>query len=126
MPVSEHGPETIEGHTDETIAAYHAIDLVAGRRSGYDGYVIACYGDPAVAACRELVAAPVLGIAEASFHMACLIAHRWSVLTVLPRLEPILEDLLVRDGVERRCASVRAVSLGVAEPAKTSSARSSC
>jgi allantoin racemase len=110
----EHGPETIEGHTDEAIAAYHAIDLVAGRRSGYDGYVIACYGDPAVAACRELVAAPVLGIAEASFHMACLIAHRWSVLTLLPRLEPILQDLLVRHGVERRCASVRAVSLGVA------------
>ncbi|HEV3033440.1 MAG TPA: aspartate/glutamate racemase family protein [Solirubrobacteraceae bacterium] len=114
----EHGPDTIEGYADEAIAAYHTVDLLAGERSGYDGYVIACFGDPAVAACRELVAAPVVGIAEASFHMACAIAHRWSVLTLLPRLKPVLEDLLLRYGVERRCASVRAVTLGVAAAAE--------
>lgn len=109
-----HGPETIESACDETIAALHALELLAGQREGYDAYVIACFGDPAVAACRELVDAPVVGIAEASFHLASLIAERWSVLTLLPRLRPLLEDNIARLGLSRRCASVRALSVGVA------------
>jgi allantoin racemase len=107
------GPQTIEGVTDETLAAAYTVELLAGERDGYDGYVIACYGDPAVTACRELLDAPVVGIAEASFHMACLVAHRWSVITLLPRLRSVLGDLILRNGLERRCASIRSVSTGV-------------
>ena len=66
------GPRSIEGFADEQLAGYHVVDLVARSAGAYDAYVIACYGDPALAACRELVDAPVVGIAEASFHLASL------------------------------------------------------
>src|ERR1700733_390373 len=84
----EAGPRSIEGYTDEVLASYHVIDTVARIGGSYDGIVIACYGDPAIAACREVSDVPVVGIAEATFHMASLVAHKWSIVTVLPRVVP--------------------------------------
>src|SRR2546422_11122925 len=48
------GPRSIEGFADEVLAAYHTLDVVAGTKGKYDAYVIACFGDPALAACREV------------------------------------------------------------------------
>jgi allantoin racemase len=109
------GPRSIEGNADEVLAGYHTLDLVAGTRGRYDAYVIACYGDPALAACREVSEVPVIGIAEASFHMASLVAYKWSVVTVLPRVKPLLEELVHRNGMEMRCASIRCTPLTVLE-----------
>jgi allantoin racemase len=109
------GPRSIEGFTDEVLAAYNLVDVVAAARGQYDGVVVACYGDPAIAACREISDVPVVGIAEASFHMACLVAHKWSIVTVLPRVKPLLEEVVHRNGLERRCASIRPAPLTVLE-----------
>lgn len=109
------GPRSIEGFTDEVLAAYHLVDTVAAARGRYDAIIVACYGDPAVAACREVSDVPVIGIAEASFHMASLVAHKWSIVTVLPRVKPLLEEVVHRNGLERRCASIRPAPLTVLE-----------
>lgn len=109
------GPRSIEGSADEVLAAYHTLDMVAGTRGKYDTYVIACYGDPALAACREVSSVPVIGIAEASFVMAGLVAFKWSIVTVLPRVKPLLEELVLRNGMEMRCASIRCTPLTVLE-----------
>jgi allantoin racemase len=109
------GPRSIEGFADEALASYHLVDAVAQARGKYDGIVVACYGDPALAGCREVADVPVVGIAEASFHMACLVAHKWSVVTVLPRILPLIEEVVHRNGLERRCASVRSAPLTVLE-----------
>lgn len=109
------GPRSIEGWTDEVLASYHTVDFVAGSKGKYDGYVIACYGDPSLAACREVVDVPVVGIAEATFHMASLVAYKWSIVSVLPRVKPLLEDLVLRNGMEQHCASIRCTPLTVLE-----------
>lgn len=109
------GPRSIEGFTDEVLAAYHTVDAVASTRGEYDAYVIACYGDPALAACREVADVPVVGIAEASFHMASLVAFKWSIVSVLPRVKPLLEELVHRNGMELKCASIRCTPLTVLE-----------
>ncbi len=111
----EHGPRSIEGYTDEVLAAYHLVDLVAQTKGRYDGYVIACFGDPAIAACREISDVPVVGIAEAAFHMASLVAYKWSIVTVLPRVKPFMEEVVHRNGMEHRCASIRCTPLTVLE-----------
>src|SRR3989441_12284662 len=109
------GPRSIEGNADEVLAAYHTLDVVAGSKGNYDAYVIACYGDPALAACREVSSVPVIGIAEASFHMAGLVAYKWSIVSVLPRVKPLLEELVARNGMESHCASIRCTPLTVLE-----------
>jgi allantoin racemase len=109
------GPRSIEGFTDEVLAAYHTVDTVAKTQGQYDAYVIACYGDPALAACREVSDVPVVGIAEATFHMASMVAFKWSIVSVLPRVKPLLEELVHRNGMEMKCASIRCTPLTVLE-----------
>jgi len=111
----ESGPRSIEGYADEVLAAYNTVELVARTTGDYDGYVIACFGDPAIAACREIADVPVVGIAEAAFHMASLVAYKWSIVTVLPRVKPFLEEVVHRNGMESKCASIRCTPLTVLE-----------
>lgn len=109
------GPPSVEGHADEVLAAYHVLEVVASTAGQYDAYVIACFGDPALAACREIADVPVVGIAEAAFHMGALVAHKWSIVGLLSRAEPFFEDLVGRYGFRERCASIRVVPLSVLE-----------
>jgi allantoin racemase len=118
------GPASIEGYSDHYIANIGVMSVVkeiseSGRA---DGFVVACYGDPGVPAARELTALPVVGIAEASMYMACMVAAKFSIISILDRCNYILEEMLYSYGMERRCASIRSTGLTVLE-AKTDPVR---
>lgn len=108
------GPVSIESHFDEAISAVGVLEeVLAGEREGVDAYVIACFGDPGLMAARELTQAPVLGIAEAAFHMASLISTRFSIVTTLGRTGIIAEHLLEQYGFRHHCRRVRAAEIPV-------------
>lgn len=110
----EQGVPSIEGHYDEAISAIGVLKLVQqGREQGVDGHVIACFGDPALHAAREVADAPVIGIAEAAFHMATLIATKFSIVTTLSRTKIIAEHLLHQYGFAHKCAQIRCIDLPV-------------
>jgi len=75
--------------------------------------VIACFDDTGLDAARSLAAGPVIGIGEAAFHCASLIAGRFSVITTLSRSAPAIEHNLGRYGLAARCARVRASDVAV-------------
>ena len=52
-----------------------------------DAFVIACFDDTGLDAARCATGAPVVGIGEAAFHMASLIAGKFSVVTTLVALD---------------------------------------
>jgi len=108
------GPESIETACD-TITAAPAIlrEVSQGMEQGCAGHVIACFDDPAVAACRELATGPVLGICEASMLAAAVTASRFSVVTTARAGIPIIEDMALRYGFERKCRSVRSCDMAV-------------
>jgi allantoin racemase len=108
-----YGPRSIEGHFEEAIATLATVEEVARNQQAYDAFVIACYGDPGVYACREVTDKPVIGIAEASMRMACFVAHSFSIVTTMRRAKPVLEDLVRLVGMESRCASIRCTDLAV-------------
>lgn len=108
------GPVSIESHFDEAIAAVGVLEEVrTGELDKADAYVIACFGDPGLLAARELTRAPVIGIAEAAFHLATLIATRFSVVTTLGRTTIIAEHLLQQYGFAHHCRRVRAAEIPV-------------
>lgn len=108
------GPRSIEGHYDEATSLPGTLQRVLEREAEYDAFVIACFSHhPAINAARELTSKPVLGIAEASMHVACLLGRRFSVVTTSARWEPMLEDAVRAFGLEARCASVRSSGLAV-------------
>lgn len=109
-----HGPVSIEGHYDEAISVPGVLaEVQAGEAAGVDGYVIACFGDPGLAAARELARGPVLGIAEAAMHAASMIATGFSVVTTLGRTKCIAAHLVEQYGMERFCRGIWATELAV-------------
>lgn len=107
------GTPSVESHVEEAIGALGVIEqVVAGEREGVDGYVIACFGDTGVAAAREITAAPVVGMTEAAFYTAALVAARFSVITLPPRTRIHSERVLRETGMTDRCV-LRAIDLPV-------------
>jgi allantoin racemase len=109
-----HGPASIEGYFDEAFAVPGMLEeIIKGERAGAQAFVIACFDDTGLEAARCAANGPVIGIGEAGFHMASLIAHRFSVVTTLSRSIAPIEANLVKYGLDRRCARVRACEVAV-------------
>jgi allantoin racemase len=136
------GPASIEGYYDEAwsvpgllteIVRAEAAGKPLGPSTGRTsdtvapaGFVIACFDDTGLDAARCIARAPVVGIGEAAFHLASLVAGRFSVVTTLARSIPAIEHNLVRYGLATRCARVRAAEvpvLALDEPGSTARAR---
>lgn len=110
------GPASIESHYEEALAVPGILEQIAiGDGEGVDGYVIACFGDPGLDAARELSRGPVLGIAEAAFHAASMVARRFSVMTTLDRTRGRAGELLQRYGFADHCGGVHACDIPVLE-----------
>jgi allantoin racemase len=110
------GAPSIECHHDDVWAAAGVAEQVRdGEAAGVDAYVIACFGDPGLHAARELARGPVLGIAEAAFHAASMIATGFSVVTTLERTVVIAEHLVQQYGFERRCRGIHGTDIAVLE-----------
>lgn len=110
---SEQGPASIESHYDEAMAAAGLLAQVRrGEAEGVGGYVVACFGDPALQAARELAAGPVVGIAEAAMRAACYVGRSFSVVTSLERTIGRARDLASAYGVAHACAGVWACGIG--------------
>src|SRR5688572_25645469 len=106
------GPPSIEGYFDEVFAVPGLIGEMQ-KAPDMDAYVIACFDDTGLDAARCLTPAPVIGIGEAAFHVASLVAGKFSVITTLARSVPAIEHNLVRYGLVSRCARVRAADVPV-------------
>lgn len=108
-----YGPVSIEGYVDEVYSIPAMLDEMRRHGPACSGAVIACFDDTGLDAARCLMAGPVVGIGEAAFHCASLIAGRFAVVTTLSRSVPAIEHNLVRYGLASRCSSVRASEVPV-------------
>ncbi|MBV8107992.1 MAG: aspartate/glutamate racemase family protein [Hyphomicrobiales bacterium] len=108
----EFGPPSIEGYYDEAFAVPGLLAEIAKAQDA-DAFVIACFDDTGLEAARCAAEAPVVGIGEAAFHMASLVAEKFSVVTTLARSIAPIERNLVKYGLAARCARVRASNVPV-------------
>ncbi|MFI7587340.1 aspartate/glutamate racemase family protein [Spongisporangium articulatum] len=106
------GVDSVESHAEEAVAALGVLEQVRAHDAGSDAFVVACFGDTGVAAAREIASGPVVGMTEAALQAACLIAHRFTVVTMPPRTIAHSERVVRALGLEHRC-SVRAVDVPV-------------
>jgi len=68
------GSPVIASHASFAIAAHAVLDAYARHvvegTASVDAVIVGCFGDPGLAALRELADVPVIGLAEASFAAA--------------------------------------------------------
>jgi len=112
----EWGTASIESRLDDALAApgvlYRAIQA---EREGADAVVIDCMDDPGLFAAREAVRIPVIGPAQASMHVAAMLAHRFSLITTSSKDIPAIEELIARYGMSAKSTPVRAIDIPVLE-----------
>ncbi|VFA88082.1 Hydantoin racemase [Gordonia paraffinivorans] len=111
---SPTGPASIESHYDEALAVPGVLQAISDD-PGAHGYLLACFGDPGLDAAREVAGAPVLGIAEAAFHLAAPLGRGFSIVTTLGRTVGRAEDLVRHYGFTRQCLGIHACEIPVLE-----------
>ena len=104
------GARYITTRATAAIAGHAALDAFARQKEGVDVVLLACFGDPGLFALRELARVPVVGMAEASCHMASTLGRKFSIVTGGHRWGPMLEELVEAIGLADKLASVRAVA----------------
>jgi allantoin racemase len=104
----EWGPESIEGFFEGFLSAAAVLERLATYPDPVDAVVMAGYGEPGLQGAMELMDVPVLDVTSASAHMACLIGHRFGVVTTLDRCVPQIEIALSECGLLGRCAGILA------------------
>lgn len=110
------GPVSIECEFDEAMSVPGIVaEALAAERSGADAIVIDCMGDPGLKAAREVVSIPVLGPSETSMHLAAMLGHSFSVVTVLDSVVPMIENLAKVYGTSGKLVSVRVINIPVLE-----------
>jgi allantoin racemase len=108
------GVASVESHAEETLAAVGVLEQVQAHDAVTDAFVVACFGDTGVSAAREVASGPVVGMTEAALQTACLVAHRFVVVTMPARTIAHTDRVVRALGLEHRC-TVRAVDVDVAE-----------
>lgn len=112
----EHGPVSIESAYDEALATPYTLELVKwANEEGFDAIVLACFSDPGLDAAKEISKVPVVGIEEATLHMAAMLGHRFSIMTGMRRRIPTREWHVELRGVDKFYASSPALEMSVLE-----------
>lgn len=78
-----------------------------------DAVVLAGFGNVGVFALKEALSIPVLSISETAQTLACLMGHKYTVLTMLRQFIPYQEDLVRLYRLQDKCASVRGINVNV-------------
>jgi allantoin racemase len=112
----KHGPVSIESVYDEALATPPTLELVRhANEEGYDVIVLACFSDPGLDAAKEISKIPVIGIEEATLHVAAMLGHKFSITTTGRNRAPTREIHARLRNVETAYASALVMDMPVLE-----------
>jgi allantoin racemase len=108
------GPASIQGEADGEAALPGLFEEI-DKADGFDAMIIACFDDTGLYSARRRTKVPIIGIGEAAYHYAMLVAERFSVVTTLAVSIPVIQENIMRYGLSGRCGKVRASNVPVLE-----------
>jgi len=110
----ENGTVSIESYRDLALTIPGICDKVLeAKLEGVDGVIIDNMLDVGVPVARELMHIPVIGPGEASMRLAATLGHRFSILTTIESLIPMVEKQVDKCALSSKLASVRALGIPV-------------
>jgi len=115
------GPLSIESEIEAYMSIGPMLDWLfeLQKDNKYDAIIIGCAGDPGLGAARELMNVPIIGPAESAYHIACMVADRFSVISPMQAGGvAAADDVVARTremGLNSRLASVEFVEMSIVE-----------
>lgn len=114
VSVIERGPASIESQYDVAVALPDILlHVERAEKDKMDAVIINCMADPGLDAARELASIPVIGLGEASLYLAAMLAHKFSVISILERDIPDLDRMFRKYDLLSKVASVRVINCPV-------------
>ena len=81
-------------------------NFIRAEAEGYDAFLIGNIGDPGLYEGREMTRFPVLGLCETSLHLACMMGHKFGLVTVNEKFTPRILENVERYGLAKRLGGV--------------------
>jgi Asp/Glu/hydantoin racemase len=85
------------------------VQALKAQRGQFDAFAMATIPNPLIREIRALIDMPVVGYGEASFHLACMLGHRFGLLMFIDRMIPLLREQIEGYGLASRCAGIEPV-----------------
>lgn len=82
---------------------------LAAEEEGYDAVCIDTVSDSGLYALRSRLSIPVVAPGQAAFYTACMLGHRFSVITMWDEWYPLYTKILTEYKLNDRCASLRSI-----------------
>ena len=106
------GVPYIATRAEAAIAGRTTLELMAEHGAGCDAAIVAAFADPGLGGAREVMAVPVVGLAEAAMLTACMLGRRFAIVTFSGSLGPWYRECVEYHGLTSRLAAIRSVELG--------------
>ena len=110
---SPGGPLSIESTAEEFTCVPPMLAALRQRRQPADAVIVGCFGDPGVAALREVLDCPVIGPFESALHTGAQLGARVGVVTILDSVVPMLDRLVLGMGLSLRYAGAVAIDVPI-------------
>ncbi|SON55037.1 Hydantoin racemase [Hartmannibacter diazotrophicus] len=101
------GVPYIATRAEAVIGGAMVLEALAELSGTFDAAIIAAFGDPGLGGARELMDVPVVGLAEAGMLTACMLGHRFSIVSFATALGPWYRECVAAHGLLDRLASIR-------------------
>lgn len=79
------------------------------EEEGYDAVCIDTVSDSGLYALRSRLSIPVFGPGQAALHAACMLGHKFSIITMWDEWFHLYRKILTEYKLEARCASLRSI-----------------
>lgn len=109
------GPAIISSRAENAIAAHGILDCLAQHHAGCDAAVLAVSYDTALAAARQLLPIPVLGMTEAACLTACMLGGRFGLVTFSSA--ELYRELIASYGLASRLSGIGLVAASPSDAA---------
>jgi Asp/Glu/hydantoin racemase len=103
------GSASLECRAELVVAAHAVLEAIAAR-DDYDAVVIGAFGDPGLAAAREIARAPVFGLGQSGLRAAAAKGRRFAIVTLGAHLRLDIEAMVAASGLSGQLAAIRFLS----------------
>ena len=96
----------------ETINVSKLLGEVETNNSS-DAFIVISFEDIGVDTIRKITSKPIIGLGEATFYTANIIANKFSIITNLSQSHEALKNNLIKYDMEHKCVSMNSIEVPV-------------
>ena len=109
---NKNSPEDYFDLHTETVNISKLLKAVEKNNSS-DAFIIISFEDIGIDTIRKITSKPIIGVGEASFYTANIIANKFSIITNLSHSHEALKNNLIKYDMDHKCVSIKSIEVPI-------------